>query len=156
MRLLRFKKSFCIICILSVFLTSVGCESKNNNERFNYKAIEYRTDTEPIENRFSYLKGDIDRVYWKAGIIGRPSIGPTPYFMTGFITLTDKKFENEYMFNSVDISFPGGIDPAITGFASFKWGENDELKKLILGNRFIGDVLYDLENGIIYINVENL
>ena len=143
------------ICIISIFLASVGCESENNNEWFNYKDIEYRTDTEPIENRFSYLKGDIDRVYWKAGTIGNSSIGPTSYFMTGFITV-DKKFENEYKFNSVDISFPVGIDPAITGFASFKWGENDEFKKQILGNRFIGDVLYDLENGIIYINVENL
>ena len=147
MKPLHFSKFFCIICILSVFLTGFGCELKNDNEKLNYKDIEYRTDTEPIENRFSYLKGNIDKAYWKTGIIGNSKIGPTSYFITGFITLTDKKFEKEYKFNSVDISFPVGIDPAITGFASFKWGENDEFKKQILGNRFIGDVLYDLENG---------
>jgi hypothetical protein len=97
--------------------------------------------------------------YWKADIIGRNSIGPSNYFITGFVVLDDKTFEevtNGYAFVNEVPTFPAGMNPSVTSRTHFAWGANEEFTHELLGASFIGTVYFDSINGMVFFDVQNL
>jgi hypothetical protein len=148
-----------MIVITLFSFSSCGSKKDGNSSvsRVDLATIEYRNDIDPITSRFTKLQ-DINYVYWKAGFIGRADFGPTSYFIKGFLVLSDSETNriiHEYKFEPLETTFESGIDPAVTGYSNFSWGSSSEYSKTVLENKFIGEILFDQTNGIIYIDVEN-
>lgn len=125
--------------------------------RINKKNTEYRTDIQPLADRFGE-NIEIKSCFWKANVIGRDSIGPTSYWMKGFIIINNdtlEKIENEYDLAKIKINFDEDVNPAVTGFNDFNWCYNDELSKKIKGAGFIGDFYIDTNNGVLYFDLES-
>lgn len=119
--------------------------------------VEYRTDREPIENRFPDLPS-FTECYWKADTIGSISFGPTNYWMQGFVSLDERGFQevlSTYEWKPASVAFPKGLDPSITGRNDFCWYSNGDFQTKILKQNFVGSIFLDTTNGIIYFDVEN-
>ena len=119
--------------------------------------MEYRKDTQPLIDRFGD-KIDIESCMWKAAIIGNSRLGPSSYWMKGFIIPSDEsvqKVEKQYIMSHVDLQFPKGIDPGATGYEDFDWRYNAEFSKEIVGTGFIGDFYIDIKHGILYFDIES-
>lgn len=90
--------------------------------------------------------------------MGRDSIGPTPYWMKGFIIINNdtlEKIENEYDLAETKINFDEDVNPEVTGFNSFNWCYNGELSRKIKGAGFIGEFYIDTNNGVLYFDLES-
>lgn len=147
-----------VLALLTILLFCMGGCNKSNNVSESLCDIEYRTDLEPIINRFPMLK-DIKSAYWKPEIIGNSRLGPSLYSITGFFILSDDdkiEIESNYNFDkSVKLTLPNGIETSVTGFSEFEWFECSDFSKDILNNKFVGSVCYDMLNGIIFLDVQN-
>jgi hypothetical protein len=146
-----------IIVIALVFFVAFACWVSFNDKKDEGNA-EYRTDIVPIKNRFPDLP-EFTTCYWKANTIGRTDFGPTNYWMRGFLCLDEKEFQQvlaDYVWEEESIVFPAEIDPSITGRSNFSWHFNIEFQSLILRQKFVGVVLLDINNGILYFSVENM
>ena len=148
------KKSILFISILFVLIfIYTGCSVTTP-----YDEMEYRVDVEPIIYRFSFPT-EIEHVYWKGTIIGKSEFGPTTYSITGFIIPSD--VDKLYIINNLnigpntDLVTPEGINSDVTGYSDFEWHECSDLSKIMLKTKFIGTVLYDIHNGLIYFDVVN-
>lgn len=115
----------------------------------------YRVDREPLLTRFPRL-GPFEKCYWKADIIGKPGIGPTPYWMKGFVFLDSVEFTTfkvRYQWADVESGWEPSLDTAILGVQSFRWsysqGFNDYVRSVGYGGKFY----LDLENGIVFFDV---
>ena len=119
--------------------------------------MEYRTDKEPINDRFPDMP-NFAECYWKANTIGKTNCGPTNYWMKGFLCLDENTFHKtlaDYEWSAVHIAFPKGIDPDITCKSNFTWHINNDFQSMILRQFFIGSIYFDTTNGIVYLDVEN-
>lgn len=145
-----------IIVVLAAML--LACEMPIADTRNDASGIEYRTDKGPIEDRFANLPS-FSACYWKADTIGRTSFGPTNYWMRGFIILDEatlSSLEKDYDWTAVNIDFPKGIDPGITGKTDFTWYESKEFEATMFNGSFVGAMYLETTNAIIYFDVENL
>ncbi|NLF27327.1 MAG: hypothetical protein GX592_05460 [Clostridiales bacterium] len=157
---MRYVKTVAIVIAIAIALgilgISAGCVPLDDAK--DEGNIEYRTDILPIRNRFPDLP-EFTTCYWKADMIGHIYFGPTSYWMRGFVCLDEKEFQQvlaDYVWKEESIVFPTGIDPSITGKSNFRWHSNAEFESLILQQNFVGIVLLDVNNGILYFSVENM
>jgi hypothetical protein len=126
-------------------------------ENHDAEKMNYNTMKEPIESRFHNLP-NFRECYWKADTIGNTNLGPTNYWLRGFICLDEKAFQDilsNYEWSIVSIVFPKGIEPVITGRSNFSWHFNKDFQITILRQNFVGSIFLDTTNGIIYFDVEN-
>ena len=78
--------------------------------------------------------------------------------MKGFIVLhesTFKDLKSKYSWTPVDIRFSTGIDATVTGFTTFNWCCNKDFVNETKTASFIGEFYLDIQNGVIYFDVEN-
>jgi hypothetical protein len=157
---MRYVKTVAVVIAIAIALgilgISEGCVPFDDKK--DEEDVEYRTDILPIQKRFPELP-EFTTCYWKADTIGNIDFGPTSYWMRGFICLEEKEFQQvlaDYIWKEENIAFPAGIDPSITGKSNFRWHSNDEFQSLILQQDFVGTVLLDINNGILYFSVENM
>lgn len=133
-----------VICALFVFM--------------NTDNSEFRSDLEPIVERFGNSV-EINSCFWKAAPITSNRIGPSSYWIKGFIVLTKADFDrivNDYSMKKTQITFDDNINPNITGYNNFNWYYSDKLAHELKGGNFIGDVYLDITNGIVFFDLENL
>lgn len=137
---------------------STGKEQSAMGTRSNMSNLDYRTDIEPISSRLTMVNG-ISKVYWKSDTIGSGNFGPTSYFFTGFMLLESEVIEEltgQYDWEEAKVSFPKGLNPNITEYKEFEWCYNHEFEQSMLENEYMGQVYFDLSNGIIYFYCENI
>lgn len=149
----NFKK---ITVLFIILIITAGVIFRCQNQ-INRETTDYRTDIQPLADRFGE-NIEIKSCFWKANVIGRDSVGPTPYWMKGFIIINNdtlEKIENEYDLAEIKINFDEDVNPAVTGFNDFKWCYNDELSKKIKGTGFIGEFYIDTNNGVLYFDLES-
>lgn len=130
----------------------------SEKKQMDLDTLEYRTDVEPIMSRFEIIQ-NIKNAYWKADFIGSSNFGPSSYFLKGFVVLANdatEQIRTGFDFKEVDIFFEPGLDPSVTGFSEFDWYKSNEFTAQILTNKFIGKVYFDMTNGMIYLDVENM
>lgn len=146
------------IVIIAVILSVVVIVWHNNlTNESDVSKMEYRTDEQPIIDRFPSLPTFQD-CYWKANATGRTDIGPTNYWMKGFIILNKTSYEqilNEYTWESVSLEFSKGIDPTITNYEDFNWCYNKDFESRVKTTSFVGNFYLDTKNGILFFSVEN-
>jgi hypothetical protein len=146
-----------IIIIAVILLVVFIMRYINILNKLDVSNIEYRTDAQPIIDRFPALPA-FQACYWKANTIGRTDFGPTNYWMKGFIVLkktTYLQLLNDYKWKPVSFKFPKGINPAVTIYQDFCWCSNDEFTASMMAASFIGSFYLDTINGILYFDVEN-
>ena len=147
-----------IVIIVVILAFSFFMYHHSSYSGVDASSIEYRTDAQPIIDRFPSLPA-FQSCYWKADTIGRTeSIGPTNYWMEGFIVLEKDSYTqllNAYSWKPVSMKFPPGIDPAATGFEAFSWCYNKEFDAKVRTAAFVGDFCFDTTHGILYFSLEN-
>lgn len=144
------------ICIFVFLPTVTACV--NTNTTYSFANDEYRTDIEPLTNKFPDI-GSIDYAYWKVHQFGNSLVpGPSSYKVVAFIIVENlgDLYEESDFDEIQNIIFPEGIDPTITGFSVFNWRQYSSFTNKALCNRFIGNVFVDIDKNLIYIEVENL
>jgi len=124
--------------------------------------IDYRTDIAPLQERFTNL-GNIQSAYWKSGAYNGASffgnlIGPTDYWLKGFILLSDTDYDiiqSEYNWDETEITFDDGINPSITGFDSYKWYSSEDINEQLIYYTYhlMGEFYLDKRNKILYFDV---
>ncbi len=115
----------------------------------------YRVDREPLLTRFPRL-GPFEKCYWQADIIGKPGIGPTPYWMKGFVVLDSVEFEafkTRFRWADVESGWRPSLDTAILGAQSFRWSYSREFDDYMHSASWVGRFYLDLENGIVFFDV---
>ena len=143
-----------IVLIASIALSLSKAIVKDKE---NLNDIDYRTDRLPIETRFQQL-ADFEKCFWKTGVIGSTDLGPTNYWIKGFLVFDKECFAElllEYELYSTEVDFPSGISPLITGDRIFVWKESREFTHNIFQQSFAGKAYIDVDNRIVYIDVEN-
>ena len=147
-KLLFLMLSFVIVGLI------VACEQENI---IDIEKIEYREDIEPLSTRFPKL-GEIEHCYWKAAIFSNVGIGPTSYWMKGFLVLSTSKIKelvDTFDWESKELIFPLGIDPSVTGLSDFDWRYSKGFSREIKGALFVGDFYVDANHGVVYFDLEN-
>ena len=155
------KKKKVFIIVISVLVAVVAINIGlgiyfNTPKNFDMTKMEYRTDAEPIVSRFGEVI-EIESCFWKADVFGKSRLGPSEYWMKGFIMLSEKSFEtikSQYELSEVDLKFEEGMESSVTGFEEFQWCHNRELTESIVGAEFMGDFYIDVKNGILYFDLE--
>ncbi len=116
----------------------------------------YRVDREPLLTRFPRL-GPFEKCYWQADIVGKPGIGPTPYWMKGFVVLDRVEFaafRTRYQWTDVESGWEPSLDTAILGVQSFRWSYSQAFDSYMHSASWVGRFYLDLENGIVFFDVE--
>lgn len=142
-----------LLCMLIVKLFYVESQSPSD-----LTEIEYRTDAEPLIKRFGENL-DIEQCYWKSGVFGGFAIGPTSYWMKGFIKIDEDNTQlllEKYKFENLDLNFQEGMQPEIMGVQEFCWMYNEQFSKEILNVNFIGKIYLDYINSILYFDIESM
>ena len=152
-------KKFVCIMTLVVIAVIIGGMSLNmfHNSKKGLERIEYRTDIQPLNERFSKTL-DISDCFWKVSTIGNTRFGPSSYWMKGYAFISQETAESikaEYSFVDVNINFEKGITPDVTKKNEFRWSYNKKLSREIAGTKFIGEVYFDTLNNIIYFDLES-
>ena len=142
-----------VILLACLLLLNVsGCKKSKD---------EYRTDLEPIINRFSTFS-NIQSCYWKTSVDDdNNGVIPTPdYWMMGFIILNSEQFElfkteYEWSFPQMNFSEYGReMDPNIVECKNEKkWGYNKDFNDLVIPKKFSGHVFLDINNGIVFFEI---
>lgn len=146
--------TFAVIAL--ILLLKFFCAEQRNF--FDLTEIEYRTDIEPLIKRFGENL-DIEQCYWKADVFGGFGIGPTSYWMKGYMRIDEDNAQmllKKYKFEEVDLTFEEGISATVTGYKDFKWMYNEQFSNEILGVSFIGCLYLDHINNLVYFDVESM
>ncbi|MCL6592120.1 MAG: hypothetical protein K6U80_19505 [Firmicutes bacterium] len=143
--------------VITAFLITYYFMNKSGNIKQN-TTNGYQTDIEPIRNRFPKLCG-IKQVFWKAGLISKTNNvpGPSSYWMKGFIVLNKEeyvKLAREYKWTMVESSWKPDLNSTILGKNIYRWSFSNDFNEYIKPSSFFGKFYLDLENGIIFFNVE--
>lgn len=158
--ILKNKKIIWIIISVVVVLIIGGIGLNmflNSRVAPNLERIDYKTDAQPLINRFGKTI-DIELCFWKSDTIGKTNFGPSPYWMKGFIKISQEnlmELKTKYPTIKTDVRFEKGISPDITGFSNFDWQYNKELSREIAGAGFIGEFYLDINNGVFYFDLES-
>jgi hypothetical protein len=156
-RILSNKK---IVASLILFIVILIVGSVILNNHFSPKKmsnIEYRTDSQPLIDRFGEIIS-IESCFWKADVFSKRGIGPSSYWMKGFIVTNQStldQIKSQYKFEPISLSFEKGLEPTITGINDFNWYYSKEFSSSITKTKFIGDFYLDIKNGVIYFDLEN-
>ncbi len=139
---------FCAIFAIS--MTVINCHKKN----------QIKTSIEPIANNFSAIS-DIENCYWYSERFGKSifNIGPTSYRIVAFVKVSDnekKALLQKYIFTEKSVSFDDNLPISILQVENPQFLYSADLEKQILGSHFLGNVFFDVNNGIFYISAENL
>jgi len=157
------KRKYLIIAIGMLLCIGIGgCSNTKNpvvesGRGMDLIEVEYRTDKIFLADVYKRFE-NTEKAYWKSEIIGKGDFGPTSYFVKGFVVLTEeeiKDIRNTYEFKETVIEFQSGIDPTVTGLSEFAWGSNEEFEKEIQSAKYIGELYFDMNHGLIYFDVEN-
>lgn len=148
-----------IILTVVVLIIGVGGVNVILNSRVaqDLEKIEYKTDVQPLINRFGKTI-DIESCFWKSDTIGKTNFGPSSYWMKGFIKISQEnlmELKTKHPMMKAEVHFEKGISPYITGFSNFDWKYNKELSREIAGAGFVGDFYLDINNGIFYFDLES-
>lgn len=155
-----FKKTIGVIILIFVILAlfAIGLTKYFNAKKtFDLAKMEYRTDVQPLVDRFGD-KISIDACWWKADIIGKTNLGPSSYWMKGFALLNKQSVESiqaKYHLISTSLEFEQGMHPCVTEFEEFEWRYSEELSREIAGAGFIGEIYVDLKNSVLYFDLES-
>ena len=150
------KKTVWIFVLVLVAAAALGFAFAGAKDETSMMQMEYRTDIEPLVDRFGEII-DIQAAFWKADVIGSIGLGPTSYWLKGFIFASDETLSRiltNYPLKEADIQFEEGMSPDITGLGDFEWGYNDTLSREICGG-FVGKVYIDTNNGVFYFDMES-
>lgn len=154
------KKTIWIIASILIVIVIGGVSLNmflNPKAAPNLRRMEYRTDTQPIINRFGE-KISIESCFWKSDVFNSGGIGPSSYWMKGFAKISRESFAElkaKYSMTKIEVNFEKGISPDVTGFSSFDWNYSKELSREIAGASFIGEFYLDINNGILYFDLES-
>lgn len=148
-----------ILSLVIIVVTGVFCLNMflNSNKELSMERIEYRTDLQPLLDRFGETI-EFDSCFWKADTIGKTKFGPSAYWMKGFIIInqdTLMEIKSKYPFIKADVHFDKGMSPEITNCSDFDWNYNKELSRKIAGSGFVGEIYLDINNGIFYFDLES-
>jgi len=127
-----------------------------NDSRGHLETVACRHDLKPLQTDFENIKG-MKKVYWKTDTVGGPLPGSYDYYV-GFIVLDQTEFEKlktEYSWEKATPDFPTGLQPEVTGYHDFNWVYNDDFCNKVCGNDYYGAVDLDLNNGVIFIYVDD-
>lgn len=117
-----------------------------------------RTDAEPLIVRFGETL-DITSCAWKAGIINGSGIGPSSYWMKGFIETEKDSFNSlisQYEIVPANVQFDNDIITTdVLDFEEYNWGYNSELSKRIIGVGYVGVFYVDIQNCLFYFDIES-
>lgn len=139
---------FCVITV--IVATSILVLSFNSKD----ESIEYKTDIEPIVNRFPNI-GEIKNSYWKADTYGR-DFGPTSYWMKGYIYPVEsevEKFKKSFTWQLTPDWNPE-FESILSISDTQQWAYSEEFNSYIKSSNFIGEFHMDLRNGVIYFDVQ--
>ncbi|AIQ14552.1 hypothetical protein [Paenibacillus durus] len=134
-----------IIIILVVKVNVLNSESNN----------QYKTEIQPVVDRFPRLE-IVEKVYWKAEVIGDHGFGPSSYWMKGYVHLNNEvmeRFRSSYTWKDVsnfkpyfNLDFDQEHEPS--------WTFSEEFNNYIKSSSFIGKFYLDVNNGLFYFEVE--
>ncbi len=147
---------FVICCLILVVIAA----AIYGHKIYSNKKNEIKTSIEPIADSFPAI-ADIESCYWYSEALGKSiiNIGPTNYKLSAFIKISDDEkqlLSQKYIFTEKSVSFDDSLPISVLEVENPEFLYNEDLEKQILGNRFIGDVLFDLDNGIFYTSAQNL
>lgn len=150
--------------VLLIFISAVAIMLYSildkGNGNMNTNKDEIRTDKEPISSRFPNL-GEFNNCYWKADIIdenNRVSVpGPSSYWMKGFIVLNSKEvnsLKNVFKWSAVKSNWKPSLYTNILNLKTFKWSYSEDFNNYIMSASYVGKFYMDLENGIVFFDVQ--
>ena len=155
------KKTVVVCTFLVVVLTALI----TLNIYLNYEVIkddisdvELKTSVGAVSSRFPMLENHIEKTYWKGDVLSKKGIGPSVYWMKGFIEVDEmytEQLRNSYEWIEAEIHFKKGFDQDVLEYDEYNWCTSREFSKAILIG-FIGGFYFDTINGVIYFDVENL
>ncbi len=149
------KKTGLICLILIAILMMTSCTNKK--QEADFENLQYEENIESVSNIFKDLNS-IDKVYFKSMQVGSTSrIGPSTYKTAGFICISEDEMNSlrsKFSFEDAEPSFPSGISTDITGKDSFHWQSNDEFSKDLLKGNYIGDIYIDIQNSVVFFDIE--
>ena len=156
-------RHFVLLSVVIVILATITVEfivKFRNNNNLRQDEQEYRINKDPILNRFPRLD-DFKKCYWKAGVISnnekQKAIGPTPYWIKGFIILYQSSFTNvarNYKWGHVGNSWSPSLSVEILGIKEFDWTYSDDYNNYVKPPNFYGKFFLDQQNGILYFEIE--
>ena len=153
-----FKNKKIIWIVISVIVVFVVLNIFFNSKKtLNMERIAYKTETQPLIDRFGKAI-NVESCFWKAGTTGKTVLGPSSYWMKGFIKISREdlmEIQKKYPLTKTEICFEKGISPDITGFSDFDWHYNKNLSHDITGGDFIGEFYLDINNGVFYFDAES-
>lgn len=140
-----------VVILVSAFLFIRWCQPQKDTPLL-------RTDVEPLIVRFGETLG-ITSCAWKAGVIGDSGIGPSSYWMKGFIEVKRENFTNlisQYEIIPTNIHFDNNIITTdVLDYEVYNWGYNSELSKKIIGVGYVGVFYVDIQNCLFYFDLES-
>ncbi|OPX44460.1 hypothetical protein CLHUN_17590 [Ruminiclostridium hungatei] len=145
--------AFLIIGVVGYTLYSMVADT---NSTIGKTENGYRVDKDPITSRFPNV-GQFDKCYWKADTIGKSGVGPSSYWMKGFVVLKREDFEafkTQYKWLDVESGWKPSLDTSILNIQSFKWSFSTEFDNYIKSASYVGKFYLDLENGIVFFDVQ--
>lgn len=148
------KRFVWMLAVLLLGISTVTACSTFGQQETNQ--VEWRTDTKPITSRFPKL-GQFEQAYWQGDIIGRSDIGPTSYWMKGYVVLNKDNFEDlkkKYQWQNVDSNWKPSLDSSKLGKDSFEWAYSEEFNNDVKSDDFIGKFYLDLKQGTVFFDVE--
>jgi hypothetical protein len=152
---------YIILVVLLLVLGIVGytlyyCMVADRNSTIGKTENGYRVDKAPINNRFPKL-GQFEKCYWKADTIGKSSVGPSSYWMKGFVVLNNeeyKAFKTQYKWIEVENGWKPSLNAGVLNIKSLKWSFSTEFDNYIKTSDYVGKFYLDLEKGIVFFDVQ--
>ncbi|WP_409342721.1 hypothetical protein [Paenibacillus sp. MBLB4367] len=153
------KKMVLYIAILSmaVITTMIYFYISNDHARDgDLKESIIRTDIDPIKTRFPRL-GDFEKCLWQTHLIGgNRSIGPSSYRLVGYVVLKDEefsKFVTQFNWEQAD-KVNTILSQEALGLTTKNWSYSKTFNDYVKSASFVGDFYLDLENKLIYFDVQ--
>jgi hypothetical protein len=141
-------------------LLITGIAVRNYTITKRYDNREWRTDKEPIQNRFPNI-GDFKKCYWKADLVNKNNRitvpAPTSYWMKGFVYLEESSIEtlkNQYNWYRTDKDWKPSYDEPIRKSNTLEWYFSEEYNNYILPSNYFGKLYLNFEYNILFFEVE--
>ena len=151
---------FIIVSLLALFslLYISSCQNNSSSIDDDYENINYSTNIESIMEYFSGIN-DIEKVYFKSKSLNNNDrgIGPTSATIVGFICISENEKQsimNKYDFAESDPGFLNGISAEVTGFDNFDWRSSYTFTNDVTKGNLVGDLYFDVNNGVIYVDAQ--
>lgn len=154
------KHKIIIISCLFFILLVTGIAVRNYTTTKRHYDGEWRTDKEPILNRFPKI-GDFKKCYWKADIVNKNNRitipAPTSYWMKGFIYLNETsidKLKTQYNWYQTDKDWKPSYDEPMLKSNTLEWYFSEEYNNYILPSNYFGKIYLNFDNNLLFFEVE--